>query len=92
MLSTAYQRLAERRDARRFPSPGALVDIGGRRAARLPVRQQGTSGDCVASADEAHTLLTALELHDPVILVGHSVGGLIARLFAARHPQRVALC
>ncbi len=31
MASFAYQRIAEARDRRRFPPPGRLVDIGGRR-------------------------------------------------------------
>ncbi|WP_253864789.1 alpha/beta fold hydrolase [Prauserella halophila] len=43
-----------------------------------------------AMADELDALITALDLDDPVVLVGHSVGGLIARLFTARHPERVA--
>lgn len=134
--SATYQRLAERRDARRFPPPGELVDIGGR---RLHVFRSGTGGPAVivlpalstpaaewvraqraltqrtdativlvdragigwsdpgpwprslsTMADEADALITALGITEPVILVGHSVGGLIARLFAARNRERVA--
>lgn len=41
-------------------------------------------------ADELSVLLqTALE-PGPYVMVGHSYGGLIARIFAARHPQDVA--
>jgi pimeloyl-ACP methyl ester carboxylesterase len=134
--SATYQRLAERRDTRRFPPPGELVDIGGR---RLHVFRSGGRGAAVivlpslstpaaewvrvqralaertdatiilldrggvgwsdpapwprtpaAMADEVGTLIAALGISQPVILVGASVGGLIARLFAARHPERVA--
>jgi pimeloyl-ACP methyl ester carboxylesterase len=35
------------------------------------------------------TLLDRLKLPGPYVLVGHSYGGLIARLFAERHPEKV---
>lgn len=134
--SATYQRLTERRDAHRFPPPGELIDIGGR---RLHIFRSGDRGPAVivlpslstpaaewvrvqralaertdvtiilldrggvgwsdpapwprtpaAMADEVGALITALGITEPVILVGASVGGLIARLFAARHPERVA--
>lgn len=43
-----------------------------------------------AIARELHATITALGITDPVILVGHSLGGLAARLFTARHPDLVA--
>ena len=41
-------------------------------------------------ARELRELLTALSVDDPVVLVGHSLGGLNAEVFAAEYPDRVA--
>ncbi|TWH20707.1 alpha/beta fold hydrolase [Prauserella rugosa] len=41
-------------------------------------------------AEELRALLTALEVTGPVVLVGHSFGGLVVRCFAGSHPQHVA--
>ncbi|MFC4001151.1 alpha/beta fold hydrolase [Prauserella oleivorans] len=41
-------------------------------------------------AAELHELLTALEVHEPIVLVGHSFGGLVVRCFAGTYPERVA--
>lgn len=131
-----YQRTGEQRDARRFPPPGRLVDIGGR---RLHVIQTGASGPgptvvilpaMGATALEWHQVTQALPANltvyavdrgglgwsDPapfgprtptvlaaettallnalnlssVVLVGHSYGGLAARVTAATNPGRVA--
>lgn len=136
LASATYQRLGERRDDRRFPPPGELVDIGGR---RLHVIRSGTGNPVVivlpslgttalewvrvqrvlaeqtdatiiavdrggigwsdpapwprtpaTMADELDRLIAALGINGPVILAGHSVGGLVARLYAARHRDRVA--
>jgi pimeloyl-ACP methyl ester carboxylesterase len=40
--------------------------------------------------DELHELLVEAEVGAPYVLVGHSIGGLNARLYAARHPDDVA--
>jgi pimeloyl-ACP methyl ester carboxylesterase len=41
-------------------------------------------------ADELHALLTNAEVEGPLVLVAHSAGGKHARLYAQRHPERVA--
>jgi pimeloyl-ACP methyl ester carboxylesterase len=41
-------------------------------------------------ADELHTLLTNAGIEGPIVLVAHSAGGKHARLYAQRHPERVA--
>ena len=40
--------------------------------------------------EELHRLLAAAEVPGPYVLVGHSFGGLLVRLYAARYPQEVA--
>jgi pimeloyl-ACP methyl ester carboxylesterase len=40
-------------------------------------------------ADELSRLLVAARIDGPVVLVGHSYGGMIVRLVAGRHPDRV---
>jgi pimeloyl-ACP methyl ester carboxylesterase len=40
--------------------------------------------------EELHTLLATAEVPGPYVLVGHSLGGLLVRLYAARYPQEVA--
>ncbi|MGC4939288.1 alpha/beta fold hydrolase [Kribbella sp. DT2] len=42
------------------------------------------------AADELRRLLEATELPGPFVLVGHSIGGIIAQVFAARWPDRLA--
>ncbi|NJC94846.1 MAG: alpha/beta hydrolase [Anaerolineae bacterium] len=41
-------------------------------------------------AEELHTMLTNANVKAPYILVGHSLGGVIARQFAAKYPGEVA--
>lgn len=41
-------------------------------------------------AHELHALLRAAGVKPPYVLVGHSVGGLIARVYAGRYPREVA--
>lgn len=40
-------------------------------------------------ADELHPLLTAARIEPPYVLAGHSLGGLIALIYTARHHEDV---
>jgi pimeloyl-ACP methyl ester carboxylesterase len=52
-----------------------------------PVRQPQGAGRAVA---DLHALLRAADIPGPYVLVAHSYGGLIARLYAGTHPRQVA--
>jgi pimeloyl-ACP methyl ester carboxylesterase len=41
-------------------------------------------------ADELHGLLAAAQIEPPYVLAGHSLGGLIALIYTARHREHVA--
>ena len=45
--------------------------------------------DGVAVASDLHTLLDHAQVPGPYVLVGHSTGGVYARIFAARYPDQV---
>lgn len=40
------------------------------------------------ASDDLHALLSSAGLAGPVVIVGHSYGGMVARLFASQHPER----
>ncbi|MFI6322486.1 alpha/beta fold hydrolase [Nonomuraea sp. NPDC050556] len=135
-VSPVYQTLSERADRRRFPPPGRLVDVKGR---KVHVWAEGEGGPTVVIvpgmtdnclswvrvqrglvpghrvvlydraglgwsqaapwwewrssstlADELHRVLEASGEAGPYLLVGHSMGGEIVRLYGSRHPDRVA--
>jgi pimeloyl-ACP methyl ester carboxylesterase len=52
-----------------------------------PMPMPRTAADTVA---ELHRLLRAAKVPGPYVLVGHSTGGLIIRLFAATYPRQVS--
>ena len=130
-----YEAVSEAVDNRRFPPPGRLVDVGGRRLHLLckgsapgptVVIEQGSASpsviwwpvqDAVAGfarvctydragyqwsdpgpatrslADrvaDLHALLKRGEVPGPYVLVGHSFGGPLIRLFARTYPDEAA--
>jgi len=46
--------------------------------------------DAKRISSELHTLLGGADTEGPYVLVGHSYGGLYARMYAARYPKQVA--
>jgi len=134
MLGAGYQAIATARDARTFPLPGKLVDVGGYKlhiyclGASSPtvVTENGLGGSSpdwslvqpavsqttrICSYDRAgagwseagpgprtsqqiakelHTLLANEGLSGPYVLVGHSVGGMHAQVYAGQYAEEVA--
>jgi pimeloyl-ACP methyl ester carboxylesterase len=52
-----------------------------------PVRQPQGAGRAVG---DLHALLRAADIPGPYVLVGHSYGGLVVRLYASTYPREVA--
>jgi pimeloyl-ACP methyl ester carboxylesterase len=129
-----YQAASEARDRRRYPPPGRLVDVGGRRlhircagdgtppvviipalggltAEWLPVQDALASCTSAAVYDrpglgwsdpargwptaagmagELHSLLDAAGVARPLVLAGHSLGGLVARVYTRLYRDEIA--
>lgn len=135
VLGAGYEAYATRRDARRFPPPGRMVDIGGRRI-HLDCRGEGSptvvfeSGldaggslawsavhdqiaaqtracaydragimwsdpkegiqDAHAVVADLYATLRAADIHAPLLLVAHSLGGPLVVSYTRAHPEDVA--
>jgi pimeloyl-ACP methyl ester carboxylesterase len=131
----AVEALSEARDRVRFPPPGSMVDVGGRRLHLLckgthagptvvieqgagspsifwwPIQDKVASFSGVCTYDRAgylwsdpaassrdleervqdlHALLANGNVPGPYIMVGHSFGGPIIRLYTRNYPAEVA--
>jgi pimeloyl-ACP methyl ester carboxylesterase len=68
-----------------YDRPG--TPVGDEPSRSDPIEQPATAEGIVK---DLHALLAAADVTKPVVIVGHSVGGLAARLFAATYPHAVA--
>ena len=68
-----------------YDRPG--TPVGEKPSRSDPVPQPTTAGDAVA---DLHALLERRRRAGPYVLVGHSYGGLIVRLYASTYPEDVA--
>jgi pimeloyl-ACP methyl ester carboxylesterase len=67
-----------------YDRPG--TPVGEKPSRSSPVSQPAMPGDAVA---DLHALLARAKVPGPVVLVGHSYGGLLARLYAGTYPNDV---
>ncbi|WP_194397027.1 alpha/beta fold hydrolase [Microbacterium atlanticum] len=71
-----------------YDRPGTTRAIeGGGESRSDPVTQPTTTAEAVA---DLRALLDAADVAVPVVLIGHSYGGIVSRLFASTHPGDVA--
>jgi len=85
---TVFTTLAKKTHVCLYDRPGTTQAIpGGGESLSDPVRQPTTTKDAVA---DLHALLAAAHQAGPYILLAHSYGGLIARLYASDYPRQVS--
>ena len=135
LVGYIYEPMAEAADAKAYPPPGQLVDVGGY---RLHINCTGSGsptvvivagagdwsttwggvvqpevakttrvctydrpglgwseaaplpGDAAQFAKELHTLLQNANIPGPYVMVGHSLGGFVVRIFAHDYASEVA--
>jgi pimeloyl-ACP methyl ester carboxylesterase len=134
LVGAIYESVAEAADAKAYPAPGELVDVGGYRLhinctgtgsptvvivsglgdwstswgvvqpevakttrvctydrAGLGWSDEGSApSDAAQFAQELHTLLQNSNVPGPYVMVGHSLGGFIVRIFAHDYVSEVA--
>src|SRR5262245_40020577 len=82
---TVFAEVAKSTRVCAYDRPG--TPVGERPSRSDPVPQPTTAKDAVA---DLHALLSAAGEPEPYVLVGHSYGGLIVRLYASTYPNRVS--
>ncbi len=83
-----FQTIAEHTRVCSYDRPGTTRAIAGGGISRSdPVPQPTTTADAVS---DLHAVLGALTIAEPVVLVGHSYGGVVSRLYASTYPADVA--
>ena len=83
-----FEALAATHHVCAYDRPGTLRYIEGTPLTdrSTPVRQPRTVRDLV---DELSSLLNAADIPKPLVLVGHSLGGLVVQLYARLHPDQI---
>lgn len=81
---SSYSWLAVQREAAAFTRVASYDRPG------LGSSDSGPAPDALNTLAELETLLNQSGLPGPYVLVGHSLGGLLARLYAISHPEQVA--
>lgn len=85
--SAVYPEVGRQTRVCAYDRPGTVTIDGHVEASRsTPVPQPTTAADGVR---DLHALLTAAKVPGPYVLVAHSWGGMIARLYAANYPNEV---
>ena len=69
-----------------YDRPGTMIDAD-HRSRSDPAPMPRTAADAVA---DLHALIDAAGIPGPYVLVGHSLGGIIVRLYAATYPNEIA--
>lgn len=82
-----YDRVARFARVCAYDRPGTPVGTALRPSRSTPVAQPVTVR---AAVNDLHALLRAAGEPGPYVLVGHSYGGLITRLYAGQYPRQVA--
>jgi pimeloyl-ACP methyl ester carboxylesterase len=87
-----WPAIAETNRVCAYDRPGTVLAVGEgaedfEKSRSDPVPQPTTLQDGVA---DLHALLSASGERGPYVLVGHSMGGTISRLYASRYPQDVS--
>jgi pimeloyl-ACP methyl ester carboxylesterase len=84
-MPPVFARVAEFTRVCAYDRPG--TPVGDKRSRSDPVPQPTTAKDAVA---DLHALLSAAGVSGPYVLVGHSYGGLVVRLYASTYPRDVS--
>jgi pimeloyl-ACP methyl ester carboxylesterase len=86
---SVQDRLAERVRVCAYDRPGTVLygDPVKLTTRSTPVAQPRTA---MAAVRDLHALVEAAQLTTPIVIVAHSFGGLLARLYAQTHPTETA--
>lgn len=82
---TVMQGIGESARVCAYDRPGTVRE-GNAFSRSDPIPQPSSERSAVA---DLHALLAAADVHGPFVLVGHSYGGCIARLYASTYPDQV---